>query len=127
MVGMLEHLAATGPRRPAPVLHADRSPADHALRTDTHRLVTQLPDARAVFWYEQPSAEEPDARTGLMDLDGLALPENAAVYLCGALPFMRAVRDQLLHAGIPAAAAATRSSADLRIDRSAPHPGSRRR
>ncbi|WP_327242839.1 globin domain-containing protein [Streptomyces sp. NBC_01320] len=102
MVAMLEHLAATGSARPVHVLHADRTPADHALRADTRHLVEQLPDARAEFWYEQDAAEEPGSRTGLMDLDGLDLPADADVYLCGSLPFMRAVRTQLLQAGIPA-------------------------
>ncbi|WP_028800543.1 globin domain-containing protein [Streptomyces sp. 142MFCol3.1] len=102
MVAMLEHLAATGSPRPVLVLHADRTPADHALRTDIRRLVEQLPDARAEFWYEQDATDEPGSRTGLMDLDGLDLPADADVYLCGSLPFMRAVRSQLLQAGIPA-------------------------
>ncbi|GAA0914388.1 MULTISPECIES: globin domain-containing protein [Streptomyces violaceusniger group] len=102
MVAMLEHLAATGSARPVRVVHADRAPADHALRADTRRLVAQLPEARAEFWYEQDAAEEAGARTGLMDLDGLDLPADADVYLCGALPFMRAVRAQLLQAGVPA-------------------------
>jgi nitric oxide dioxygenase len=102
MVGMLEHLAATGAARPVTVLHADRSPADHVLRADTRRLVGRLPGARAEFWYEQHAAAELGARTGLMDLDGLDLPADADVYLCGSLPFMRTVRAQLLQAGIPA-------------------------
>ncbi|MER7895031.1 globin domain-containing protein [Streptomyces sp. NPDC096046] len=102
MVGMLEHLSATGSTRPVQVLHADRSPADHALRADTHRLLGELPEARARFWYEQDAADEPGARTGLMDLDGLDLPEHADVYLCGSVPFMRAVRSQVLRAGVPA-------------------------
>lgn len=102
MVGMLEHLAATGATRPVWVLHADRSPAEHALRADTDRVLGDLPGARAHFWYEQDAAGEPGARTGLMDLTGLDLPADADVYLCGSLPFMRAVRTQLLHAGIPA-------------------------
>ncbi|WP_330340243.1 globin domain-containing protein [Streptomyces sp. NBC_00557] len=102
MVGMLEHLAATGSSRPVWVLHADRTPADHALRADTRRLVDQLPDAKAEFWYEEEAAEEPRAHTGLMDLDGLDLPTDADVYLCGSLPFMRAVRTQLLQVGVPA-------------------------
>jgi nitric oxide dioxygenase len=50
LTGMLEHLAATVSTRTVLVLHADRSPADHALRTDLHRLVGQLPDARALLW-----------------------------------------------------------------------------
>ncbi|MEN8652164.1 globin domain-containing protein [Streptomyces sp. 21So2-11] len=100
MVGMLEHLAATGSTRPVLVLHADRSPAEHALRADANRLVDHLPRARAVFWYEHPGAEEQGARVGLMDLSATDIPGGATAYLCGPLPFMRAVRGQLLHAGI---------------------------
>lgn len=102
MTGILAHLAALGTTRPVLVLHADRSPADHALRTETAELVAELPGARAVFWYEHPGPQEPDARTGLMNLDGVALPEDATVFLCGPLPFMRDVRAQLLRAGVPA-------------------------
>ncbi|MEV0244779.1 globin domain-containing protein [Streptomyces sp. NPDC050674] len=102
MTGMLAHLADTGATRPVRVLHTDRSPADHALRAETHRLVSQLPNARARYWYERDAADEPGARTGLMDLAAPDLPENADVYLCGPVPFMRAVRSQLLRAGIPA-------------------------
>ncbi|MFI1972116.1 FAD-binding oxidoreductase [Streptomyces cinnamoneus] len=102
MVGMLEHLAATGSARPVLVLHADRSPGDHALRAETHRLVDALPGARSVFWYERPGAEEPTALAGTMKLDDVDVPENPSVHLCGPLPFMRAVREELLRAGVPA-------------------------
>jgi nitric oxide dioxygenase len=102
MTGMLAHLTALGSTRPVLVLHADRSPADHALRTETRRLVGQLPGARAVFWYERPGEEEPGAHEGLMDLSHVELPDSAAVFLCGPLPFMRDVRAQLLGAGVPA-------------------------
>ncbi|GDY50123.1 hypothetical protein SVIO_007460 [Streptomyces violaceusniger] len=64
--------------------------------------MSQLPDARAEFWYERDAAGETGARTGLMDLDGLDLPAGADAYLCGSLPFMRAARAQLLQAGVPA-------------------------
>lgn len=102
LTGMLAHLAAGRATRPVLVLHADRSPADHALRTETRELVERLPDARAVFWYERPGPQEPAARTGLMDLSGVELPDGAAVFLCGSLPFMRNVRTRLLAAGVPA-------------------------
>ncbi|MFB7323724.1 globin domain-containing protein [Streptomyces sp. NPDC056190] len=102
MVAMLEHLAATGSARPVHVLHADLTAADHALCAETLRLVDQLADARTEFWYERGTAEEAGSRAGLMDLAGLDLPADADVYLCGSLPFMRAVRTQLLEAGIPA-------------------------
>ncbi|MFJ9898342.1 globin domain-containing protein [Streptomyces sp. NPDC091280] len=102
MTGILAHLADLGSTRPVLVLHADRSPGDHALRAETHELVDQLPAARAEFWYERPGAEEPGARTGLMDLGDVELPADATVFLCGPLPFMRAVRGKLLAAGVPA-------------------------
>ncbi|RPF30907.1 globin domain-containing protein [Streptomyces sp. TLI_185] len=102
MTGILAHLEAGGSTRPVLVLHADLSPADHALRAETRELVGQLPHARALFWYERPGAEEPDAREGLMNLSGVGLPEGATVFLCGPLPFMRDVRAQLLGAGVPA-------------------------
>ncbi|MGW4892045.1 globin domain-containing protein [Kitasatospora sp. NPDC004240] len=102
MVGMLEHLVASGSTRPVTVLHADRAPGTHALRTRTRQLVGRLPDSRAEFWYEQAGSEEPDAHPGLMDLTGSHLPDHARVYLCGPLPFMREARAQLLRAGIPA-------------------------
>ena len=102
MVAMLEHLDVTGSARPVRVLHADRTPADHALRAGTRRLVDRLPDAQAEFWYEQDATGEPGSHPGLMDLNGLDLPADADVYLCGSLTFMRAVRAQLLRAGVPA-------------------------
>lgn len=102
MTGILAHLAALGSTRPVLILHADRSPAHHALRADTNELVGRLPDASAVFWYEHPGQREPGAREGRMNIDGIELPGNAAVFLCGPLPFMRDVRGQLLRAGVPA-------------------------
>ncbi|MEU2563612.1 globin domain-containing protein [Streptomyces longispororuber] len=102
MVGILARLAALSSPRTVLVLHADRSPAAHALRAETRELVAQLPDGRAVFWYEDSCPEEADAREGLMSLDGIELPEDATVFLCGPLPFMRGVRAELLRAGVPA-------------------------
>ncbi|MFF7640174.1 globin domain-containing protein [Streptomyces canus] len=101
MVGMLARLAAIGSTRPVLVLHADGSPDEHALRTETRELTGRLPGAQNVFWYDRPGTAEPDARVGLMDLDGLDVPSDATVYLCGPLPFMRAVRTQLLQRGVP--------------------------
>ncbi|MGW5271253.1 globin domain-containing protein [Streptomyces sp. NPDC004044] len=103
MLSMLDHLAATGHRAPVTVVHGDRSPADHALRTDHERLTDKLPDAAAHFWYENPEPGHPADRAGLVDLSGLTVPSGTHAYLCGPLPFMRAVRTQLLAKGVPAA------------------------
>src|SRR5690606_27780569 len=91
---------------PAPVLvvHADRSPATHALRAEQRRLVGELPRGEAHFWYERPDPGWPADRTGRADLTALALPGGLHAYLCGPLPFLRAVRDQLLAVGVPASA-----------------------
>lgn len=102
MLAMLDHLAATGTARPVTVVHADRTPADHAHRQEQLDLIRALPDARLHLWYEEPGDAAPEASAGRADLDGLELPEGLTVYLCGPVPFMRAVRGDLLRRGVPA-------------------------
>ncbi|MEU4350658.1 globin domain-containing protein [Streptomyces sp. NPDC023838] len=103
MLAMLEHLAGAGHRAPVTVVHGDRSPADHALREDHEALTAKLPDAAAHFWYEHPAPGHPADRTGLVDLSSVAVASGTRAYLCGPLPFMRAVRTQLLAQGVAAA------------------------
>lgn len=103
MLSMLDHLASTEHRAPVTVVHGDRSPADHALRSEHSLLTGRLPDAAAHFWYEKPEPGHPADRTGLVDLTDLVVPSGTHAYLCGPLPFMRTVRAQLLAKGIPAA------------------------
>ncbi|MFB8207294.1 globin domain-containing protein [Streptomyces sp. NPDC056010] len=102
ILSMLEHLAESEHRAPVTVVHGDRSPADHALRTDHTALTAKLHDAAAHFWYENPEDGHPADRTGLVDLSGLVVVPGTHAYLCGPLPFMRAVRTQLLAKGVPA-------------------------
>ncbi|MFF7336434.1 globin domain-containing protein [Streptomyces sp. NPDC008163] len=102
ILSMLEHLAESEHRAPVTVVHGDRSPADHALRTDHTALTAKLHDAAAHFWYEHPADGHPADRTGLVDLSGLTVLPGTHAYLCGPLPFMRAVRTQLLAQGVPA-------------------------
>ncbi|MEU8889629.1 globin domain-containing protein [Streptomyces sp. NPDC048442] len=103
IVSMLEHLAAAGHTAPVTVVHADRSPATHPLRTDHGLLVEKLATASGHFFYEQPGPGHPACRTGLVDLSGVDVLAGTRAYLCGPLPFMRAVREQLLAKGVPAA------------------------
>ncbi|WP_171168627.1 globin domain-containing protein [Streptomyces sp. I05A-00742] len=100
MTGMLAHLAATGSARRVIAVHADRSEADHAFREDLRQLVAKLPAAEAHVWYERPAGAWPVERTGFADLSAIDVPADAVAYLCGPLPFMRAVRAQLLNAGV---------------------------
>ncbi|MFE9623506.1 globin domain-containing protein [Streptomyces sp. NPDC006527] len=98
MAAMLAHLAATGHPAPVTVVHADRSPADHALRTDHETYTAKLPEATVHLWYEQDAPE--GARTGFADLRDVPVHPGTRAYLCGPLPFMRAVRAQLIEKGV---------------------------
>ncbi|GGU78060.1 hemin transporter [Streptomyces filipinensis] len=98
MIAMLAGLAATGHQGAVTVVHGDRSPADHALRTDHQTYAGKLADASVHFFYERDA--EPGTRTGLVDLAGIAVPPGTRAYLCGPLPFMRAVRAQLIEQGV---------------------------
>ncbi|MFE0822207.1 globin domain-containing protein [Streptomyces sp. NPDC058847] len=104
VLAMLDHLAATGSTRPVTVVHADRSPADHAHRQEHLGLVRALSDARLHLWYEEPGEGAPEAAAGRADVTGLELPPGLTAYLCGPVPFMRAVRGDLLRRGVPAEA-----------------------
>ncbi|MFI8008132.1 globin domain-containing protein [Streptomyces sp. NPDC086010] len=102
MLSMLDHLARALSPRDVTVVHADRSPGHHAHRGEHGGLVSQLPHGSLHLWYES-GAETSDlgaARTGRADLSEVKIPENASAYLCGPLPFMRAVRGALLDKGL---------------------------
>ncbi|MEU9924692.1 globin domain-containing protein [Streptomyces griseoluteus] len=98
MVAMLASLAADGHTGPVTVVHGDRSPAGHALRADHERYAGKLADSACHFFYERDAAD--GARTGLVDLAGIPVPSGTRAYLCGPLPFMRAVRAQLIEKGV---------------------------
>ncbi|MFI8913708.1 globin domain-containing protein [Streptomyces sp. NPDC053513] len=101
MLAMLDHLAATGSDRPVVVVHADRAPASHAHADELRRLVDALPQGTLHLWYEEPG--ESGARPGRADVTLLDLPAGTTAYLCGPLPFLRAVRGDLLGRGVAAA------------------------
>ncbi|MFC7868327.1 globin domain-containing protein [Streptomyces murinus] len=98
MVAMLASLAADGHDAPVTVVHGDRSPADHALRVDHRAYADKLADSDVTFFYERDA--EPGGRTGLVDLSGINIAPDTCAYLCGPLPFMRAVRGQLIEKGV---------------------------
>ncbi|WP_374115828.1 globin domain-containing protein [Kineococcus sp. TRM81007] len=101
---VLEHVARTQPQRKVVVAHADRTPADHALREAVLRVGAELDDFTALAWYEQPEPGDTTSRRGFMDLSEVPLPEGVQVFTCGPLPFMRQVRATVLSRGVPAAA-----------------------
>ncbi|MGW3559963.1 globin domain-containing protein [Streptomyces sp. NPDC000963] len=101
MLAMLDHLVETGSTRPVAVVHADRAPASHAHAAELRRLVDALPQGTLHLWYEEPG--DSGARPGRADVTALDLPAGTTAYLCGPLPFLRAVRGDLIGRGTAAA------------------------
>ncbi|HYO35828.1 MAG TPA: globin domain-containing protein [Geodermatophilus sp.] len=104
MAGMLSHLVAAGSSLSITLLHADLDEASFALRRQVLDDVRALPGATAHVWYERGAGSTlpvDGVHTGTTDLDAVDLPEGAAYYLCGPLPFMRAMRSSLVARGVP--------------------------
>ncbi|GAA1496617.1 globin domain-containing protein [Paeniglutamicibacter kerguelensis] len=100
----LATLAAAGSDRQVLVLHAEATEDAWALKEQMRESIEALPNAELKLWLEDITAktDNTEATEGYMDLAGLDLPADARLYLCGPLPFMRAVRSQAIDAGIPA-------------------------
>jgi nitric oxide dioxygenase len=103
MAGMLSHLTAAGSQLSITLLHADVDEESFALRDQVLADLQTMPGTAAHVWYERggDSALPVEVHAGQMDLSGVALPEGAAYYLCGPLPFMKAVRSALIDRNVP--------------------------
>ncbi|MFZ2173036.1 MAG: FAD-binding oxidoreductase, partial [Rhodococcus sp. (in: high G+C Gram-positive bacteria)] len=103
MIGMLSHLADTEDGRQISVLHADRSPSNHAHRAELTELVERLPFAEMHRWYEDLGARTPEASLSLgrADLGDVSITPGTHAYLCGPLPFMLGMRRALLEKDVP--------------------------
>jgi nitric oxide dioxygenase len=104
MAGMISHLSTAGSHLPITFLHADADEASFALRNQVLEDIRALPGATAHVWYERgaDSSLPVEVHAGTMNLDDVKLPDAALYYLCGPLPFMRAVRSALIERDVPA-------------------------
>ena len=104
VAAIVEDLSRRQPHRTVRLFHADRAHDTHALYASLRRQVLAMEDARAQNWYESDAELAPTlhpALPGYMDLSGVELPEDASVFMCGPLPFMRSARSTLIERGIP--------------------------
>ncbi|MFC4137454.1 MULTISPECIES: globin domain-containing protein [unclassified Microbacterium] len=104
VAAILEDLSRRQPQRTVRLFHADRAHDTHALYASLRRQVLAMDDARAQNWYEKDAELAPTlhpALSGYMDLADVDVPDDATVFMCGPLPFMRASRATLLSRGIP--------------------------
>jgi nitric oxide dioxygenase len=96
---ILRSLVDTGSKRMVRVLHAESTLERWALRDQMTEDIALLEAAELELWLEIPSEGHHE---GYMSLDNVTIPEDASVYLCGPLPFMRSLRSQALESGVPA-------------------------
>lgn len=104
VLGMLYALEAEQQGRQVTVVHADRTRATHAHRTELAELVARIPGAQLIIYYDQLPEGYPLAegeRRGRIDLSQLDVPRSGNVYLCGPTPFMEALTGQLVAAEVP--------------------------
>lgn len=99
MLALLEALVEHQSERQVIVLHADRSSADWPLADEMKALVAELPNARIETWFENGTDGD---HQGYMDLSDVQVPADANVVMCGPLPFLKAVRSQIIATGHPA-------------------------
>jgi nitric oxide dioxygenase len=100
---ILRSLVESRSEREVLVLHAESALDQWALSDQMRRDVETLDTAELELWLETPdTAVGLPAHEGFMSLQGLDIPANASVYLCGPLPFMKKIRSEALEAGIPA-------------------------
>ncbi|GBE64290.1 sulfurase [Mycobacterium sp. MFM001] len=105
VLAMLHALAAARSCRQIWWLHTTRNGRTHAFAAEVTSLIDSLPNARQHIFYT--ASEEAGGVVTLGHLDrrsiaALGLPAGAAVYLCGPVPFMDAMRDALSAAGFGA-------------------------
>lgn len=99
MLALLEALVERESEREVIVLHADRASSTWPLADEMKDLVHRLPNARIETWFEQ--GQDGDHQ-GFMDLSEVSIPGDANVVMCGPLPFLKAVRSQVIATGHPA-------------------------
>lgn len=105
IAAILEDLSRRSPGRTVRLFHADRAHDSHALYPSLRRQVLAMDDAKAQNWYETGAELAPTlhpALPGRMDLSAVELPDDAVVFMCGPLAFMRAARTTLIARGVPA-------------------------
>lgn len=96
VLGMLHAMQDADDNRELLLLHSERTPERVAHLEEFEELVAALPGATAELWFtdNRPS----DARH--LQVDASEVPEDAAIIICGPVPFMASVRGQLVDGGI---------------------------
>ncbi|PPA70799.1 NO-inducible flavohemoprotein [Jeotgalibacillus proteolyticus] len=102
MYSMLESITQQNSARPVTFIHAARSQAVHAFAKEVAALADSLQNGKSYVVYEQGD--------NVSDFTGYLTPEilkqivdqQSSFYVCGPVPFMKAVINALAEIGVPA-------------------------
>jgi nitric oxide dioxygenase len=103
MAGMISNLVAAESRMPVQLWHADYDESTFALRNQVLADLRTLENGQIHVWYETGVPGElpvDGVHSGYLNVDDVKLPDGAAYYLCGGIPFMHAVRSALIERGV---------------------------
>ena len=103
VLAMLHALADRRSERETWWIQAARSPREHPLAAEAHRILTSLPNGHWSIFYSAVSSAVAPAVAGRLTKDRLAalgLPADATAYVCGPASFMTDMREALTGLGI---------------------------
>ena len=106
VLSMLHQLAAARSERDIWWLYGARGPAEHPFKTETRKLLAGLPHAREQVYYSAATpaqcrtAHAAAGRLTREALAALAIPADAAAYICGPASFMTDMQDALTALGL---------------------------
>lgn len=108
LVSMLNTLVESGSKRDVTFIHAAINGKVHAMKEYVARLAERLDHVHSYVCYESPTEEDRSLRNydkeGRIDrkwLESILHTRQADCYLCGPVPFMRAVYRALKEMGFP--------------------------
>ena len=102
MQAMLDTLAQQQYRYPVSYLHACKSPAQHSFKHHVESLKSVL-EMQVYTWYENAPRLNDGEFEGTLQIEAIndQLPfNNGEFYVCGPVPFMLSVKQQLVNVGV---------------------------
>ncbi|MCP3762142.1 hypothetical protein NLX67_07040 [Domibacillus sp. A3M-37] len=102
MMAMLDAVAANEPNRKTVFIHAARNKEAHAFGRESAEKISQLSDGKVYIAYEEKKHESDVCDvTGFISKDFLqkVIDSQSICYVCGPVPFMRAVVQHLNELG----------------------------
>lgn len=105
MISALNRIAEIAPHRHVIFAHAARNAGHHPHRADLKKAIACMPNLKTVTFYEDENADRDNGTyvPGRMRLSKLPKwdVDNANVYMCGPLPFMKKQWADLVEHGVP--------------------------